>query len=254
MKTWYNQRARQRIFKAGDKVLILSPVQGQPLQARYSGPFTIEEKIHDVDYVVNTPGRCKEKRLCHVNMLKLYQERESNEASPSCRAVCSVSVGVNDDIEFREPKLSNSEILQNLQRKLSHLTTEEQNDMKKLLLEFHHLFPNVPSRTTCVYHDVDVDVESAHPCKQHPYRVNPIKLEYLQKEVEYMLENNIIKPSQSEWSSPCILVPKPDGTFRFCTDFRKLNAVTKADSYPFPRLDDCIDRIGKAKYVTTLTF
>ena len=103
-------------------------------------------------------------------MLKLYQERESNEASPLCRAVCSVSVGVNDDVGFREPKLSNSEILQNLQRKLSHLKTEEQNDMKKLLLEFHHLFPDVPSRTTCVYHDVDV--ESAHPCKQHPYRVS----------------------------------------------------------------------------------
>ena len=66
-----------------------------------------------------------------------------------------------------------------------------------------------------------------------------------------MLENNIIEPSQSEWSSPCILVPKPDGTFRFCTDFRKLNAVTKADSYPLPRVDDCIDHIGKAKYVTT---
>ena len=137
--------------------------------------------------MVNTPGRHKEKLLCHVNMLKLYQERESNEASSPCRAVCSVSVGVNDDIGFREP---NSEILPNLHRKLSHLTTEEQNNMKKLLLEIHHLFPDVPSHTTCVYHDVDV--ESAHPCKQHPYRVNPIKLEYLQKEVEYMLENNII--------------------------------------------------------------
>ena len=56
-----------------------------------------------------------------------------------------------------------------------------------------------------------------------------------------MLKNNIIEPSQSEWSSPCILVPKPDGTFRFCTDFRKLNAVTKADSYPWPRVNNCID-------------
>ena len=66
-----------------------------------------------------------------------------------------------------------------------------------------------------------------------------------------MLKNNIIEISSSEWSSPCVLVPKSDGTFRFYTDFRKLNAVTRADSYPLPRLEDCIDQVGKAKYITT---
>ena len=45
-------------------------------------------------------------------------------------------------------------------------------------------------------------------------------------------------------------MPK-DGTFRFCTDFRKLNAVTRADSYPLPRIEHCIDQVGKEKYVTT---
>ena len=66
-----------------------------------------------------------------------------------------------------------------------------------------------------------------------------------------MLENNIIEPSKNEWSSPCILVPKPDGSFRFVTDFRKVNQCTKTDSYPFPRIhgiDDCIDKIGNAKF------
>ena len=67
-----------------------------------------------------------------------------------------------------------------------------------------------------------------------------------------MLENGLIEPSNSEWSSPCILVPKPDGSFRFCTDFRKLNAVTKRDSFPIPRIDDCIDKIGHAKFVSKL--
>ena len=65
-----------------------------------------------------------------------------------------------------------------------------------------------------------------------------------------MLENNIIEPSKSEWSSPCILVPKPDGSFRFVTDFRKVNQCTKTDSYPIPRIDDCIDKIGNAKFVS----
>ena len=65
-----------------------------------------------------------------------------------------------------------------------------------------------------------------------------------------MLDNDFIGPSQSDWSSPYILVPKPDGTFCKCTDYRKVNSVTKTDSFPLPRMDDCIDNICQAKYVT----
>ncbi len=71
-------------------------------------------------------------------------------------------------------------------------------------------------------------------------------------EVEYMLRNGLAEPSQSAWSSPCLLVPKADMSFRFCTDFRKVNAVTKPDCYPLPRIDDCVDRVGPAKFVTKL--
>ena len=67
-----------------------------------------------------------------------------------------------------------------------------------------------------------------------------------------MLENDLIEASSSEWSSPCVLVPKPDGTYRFCTDFRQVNKVTKSDSYPIPRVDDCVDRMGNAKFVCKL--
>ena len=67
-----------------------------------------------------------------------------------------------------------------------------------------------------------------------------------------MLQNNIIEPSSSDWSCPCVLVPKLDGTVHFCTNFRKLNALTKIDSFPLPRIEDCIERIGKARYMTKL--
>ena len=64
------------------------------------------------------------------------------------------------------------------------------------------------------------------------------------------LANDLVEPSQSSWSLPCLLVPKGDGTYRFCTDFRKVNSVTKSDSFPIPRVEDCIDRIGSSKYLT----
>ena len=55
---------------------------------------------------------------------------------------------------------------------------------------------------------------------------------------------------ESAWTSPCVLVEKEDGTMRFCTDYRKINAVTKAASYPIPRIEDCIDRICRARFIT----
>lgn len=88
------------------------------------------------------------------------------------------------------------------------------------------------------------------PVKQSPYRVNPLKGECLRQEINFLLEHNIIESSKSEWVSPCILVPKPDKSFRLCTGYRKLNRFTKTDPYPLPRMDDIIDQMGKATYVT----
>ena len=104
------------------------------------------------------------------------------------------------------------------------------------------------TKTDLVTHDIDV--ADANPIKQSPYRANPIKREILKAEVKYMLQNEIIEGSNSSWSSPCLLVPKPDKTFRFCTDYRKVNSVTKTDAYPIPRVDDCIDKVGNARYVS----
>ena len=70
-----------------------------------------------------------------------------------------------------------------------------------------------------------------------------MKKELLDKEVQYMLKNDIIEESQSNWSSSCILVPKHDGG--------KVNDKTKSDSFPIPRIADCIDQIGNAKFVST---
>ena len=67
-----------------------------------------------------------------------------------------------------------------------------------------------------------------------------------------MLRNDIIEQSHSQWSSPCILVPKPDSTYQFCTDFRRVNALTKSDSYPIPQVDDCIDQIGHSQYISKI--
>ena len=70
--------------------------------------------------------------------------------------------------------------------------------------------------------------------------------------LEEMQENGVIQPSESPWASPIVLVRKKDGSHRFCVDYRRLNTLTKSDTYPLPRIDDLLDKLGGAKYFSTL--
>lgn len=63
----------------------------------------------------------------------------------------------------------------------------------------------------------------------------------MHKEAKYLLDHGLAIPSESPWTSPSLLIPKPDQTVHFCTDYCKVNAITKPDSLPLPRMDDCVD-------------
>ena len=224
-------------------------------------------KISDMNYIVHTPERRKSKQLCHINMLKKYVNRDSflecsvglitpvsNPDAENEQPIFDDSIeNLNEtDIQINSkmlsaPRLNNSDILNNLDSKLGHINPEERDQLAQLIVDYKH-FPDVPSKTDKIFHDVDIG--DSMPIKQHPYRMSPVKKECLKEEIQYLLENDFIEPSNSDLSSPYILVPKPDGTNRLCTDNRKVNGVTKTDSSPIPRIDDCIDKIGKAKYVT----
>lgn len=141
-------------------------------------------------------------------------------------------------------------VLKDLPSFLAHLYPDQSKQIIQLMHRFESLFSDVPGRTSILEHDIDVG--EVRPIKQHPYRVNPTKRNIMKVEIEYMLQHGLARHSQSPWSSPCLLVPKADGTYHFCTDFRKINAVTKADSFPLPRMEDCIDRVGSAEFVTKL--
>lgn len=248
MKTWYDKAARKRQFSVGDQVLILLPIPGNPLQARFIGPCTVLQKLGDLDYVVSTPERRKKVQRCHVNMMKPYYTEGG--------AVAGVAVLANEgpNLDFEGTpcpmKLENSKVLSNLEVKLSHLDDTKVSELSDLIQEFEGLFPDVPGKACGAEHDVDVG--DATPIKQHPYRVGPEKRKAMRNEIDYMLENGIIEPCVSEWCSPCLLTPKPDNSWRFCTDFRKVNQVTKTDSYPMPRIDDLIDQLGNTRFVSKL--
>ena len=82
-------------------------------------------------------------------------------------------------------------------------------------------------------HRIDL-VKGARLFKAHPFRAGPKTRELEDFECERQLDAGVIEPSQSEWASPVLSIPKKDGKLRFCIDYRKLNEITKKDSYLIP--------------------
>lgn len=104
--------------------------------------------------------------------------------------------------------------------------------------------------TTLVQHKIET--VDGHPAKQVPRRIPFSQRDKVAELIDDMTKKGVIQPSISAWASPIVLVPKRDGSIRFCVDYRKLNAVTKRDVYPLPRIDDILDTLGKGRYFTTL--
>ena len=93
---------------------------------------------------------------------------------------------------------------------------------------------------------------TGYPIHQRAYRTPLAKREAIDKEIDKMLEQGIIRESSSEWASPVLLVPKKDGELRFCVDYRKVNDQTIKNRYPLPYIQDVFDQLGGAATFSTL--
>lgn len=91
-----------------------------------------------------------------------------------------------------------------------------------------------------------IETGDANPVVSRGRRFSPKENEVIDMEVKKMLAKNIIRPSKSPWCAQPVVVPKPDGSSRFCSNFRALNRVTIKDKYPLPRMEDLIDRLNGA--------
>ena len=100
--------------------------------------------------------------------------------------------------------------------------------------------------------EAEINTGDAKPVAATPYRISPKERDIIRAEVGKMLKLGCIKPSKSPWASLPVLVDKPDGTKRFCVDYRGLNAVSKADAYPLPRIDDVLATLQGSKFFSCM--
>lgn len=125
--------------------------------------------------------------------------------------------------------------------------------LKQILLKYQRVFEiprGLPPSRLCD-HRIPLQPD-ANPIKVRPYRYPHSQKTEIETMVDQMLREGLIEPSNSPFSSPIILVKKKDGTWRFCTDYRALNAITVKDAYPIPVVDELLDELHGAKYFSKL--
>ena len=105
-------------------------------------------------------------------------------------------------------------------------------------------------RTTTIQHRIPTSDDI--PVNQRHRRIPPNQLAEVKEHLQDLLDKGVIKPSQSNYASPIVLVRKKSGALRMCVDYRQLNSKVKRDAYPLPRIDESLDVLGGAKYFSTI--
>ena len=124
-------------------------------------------------------------------------------------------------------------------------TTEYNDSVRYLLKNYSSVFATNDTKLESlpgVEHRVEVTDET--PIRQRAYKTDVKSQEIIDETVSKLLRDGIIEPSDSEWSSPVILVKKKDQSHRMCVDYRKLNRVLRKEEWPIPRIQDILDSLG----------
>ena len=120
-------------------------------------------------------------------------------------------------------------------------------EINLILQQYRHPFATPtslpPPRT--ITHQIHL-LPNTEPINTRPYRYPHFQKSEIEKKVHDMLSTGLIQLSHSPFSSPVLLVKKKDGSWRFCVDYRALNAVTVKDHFPMPTIDELLDELGTA--------
>ncbi|CAI7787997.1 unnamed protein product, partial [Closterium sp. NIES-54] len=127
--------------------------------------------------------------------------------------------------------------------------------IQKLLEEFEDVLPDdlldqlPPYRTH--QHEI-IKEPGSKPTFRAPYRLSPTELADMKKQIEYLLDKGLIRPSTSPYGAPVLFTPKPYGSLRMCIDYRALNKQTIKNKYPIPRIVDLLDQLRGATVFSKL--
>lgn len=133
---------------------------------------------------------------------------------------------------------------------LSHLDKAEQKQIQSLINKYPTVFTSKLGLTSEL--EYEIVLEDNKPVRLPPYRMSPPRLKIMKNHIEKMLQDGVIRPSKSNFSSPIFLVPKGENDFRPVVDYRVLNSKIHIDSTPLPDIHSCFHWFSRANYFSTL--
>ncbi len=132
-------------------------------------------------------------------------------------------------------------------------TPEQQVQLKAVLEKYLGVFAaddDDLGYTDKVQHEIHLTDDV--PLNQPYRRVPPNQYQEVREHITKLLKKGVIQESVSAYASPVVLVRKTDWSLRLCVDYRKLNAKTRRDAFPLPRIDESFDELGGAKFFSTV--
>ena len=245
-KRYYDKKAKSRVLQPEDEALLLLPTDSNKLLLQWKGPYKITERVGKYTYKLNIKGR---NRTFHINMLKQYwrpneDESQEEEEEEEIGAVMVVSEDKDEEVSLPVPGGS-KETYEDVKYS-EELTEERLSEARSLVETYQQIFTDTPGTTNLEEHHIQLTTDE--PVKQRPYPLPFSMREIVKEEIQRMLEDGIIERTDSPYSAPIVMVKKPDGTYRLCIDYRKLNRVTIFDGEPMPAAIDIFSSLVEDKY------
>ncbi|XP_040070994.1 uncharacterized protein LOC120843638 [Ixodes scapularis] len=213
----YNRKTKERLFQPGNKVLILLPTDNNKLLLQWKGPFEVKEKKGEADYIIETAGG---RKIFHANMLKKYEERESQPVERVCQAICGVT-DTDSDGAIPVPAFRQSEDERDV-RLSDCLGVDQQKQLRDVISEHSCIFSDVPGKTD--WADCRLELTTDTPVHVRQYPLPFATRENVEREVQEVERLGIIEKSQSPYNAPVLLVKKPDVQ----TDHQPLSYIQEA--------------------------
>ena len=145
-------------------------------------------------------------------------------------------------------------VLPEIEHLKGKISDEELDSLRAVLSRNADVFSRHKADIGCcsfVEHEIEIE-EGSVPHREGARRMTPHKSEACRKEIEMLMEYDMIEPSKSPCNCGVVMAKKKGAQSRFCCDFRYLNAVAIKDEYPIPRIDESLSKLGDAKFFTTL--
>ncbi|GFX55792.1 hypothetical protein TNCV_3428631 [Trichonephila clavipes] len=131
-----------------------------------------------------------------------------------------------------------------------HRRPELIDELKQVITKIKDVFFPDPGTTHLMR--MDIELISDKPIKTKPYRMSPRQINILREEIKRLLELGVIEIGQSDYTSPLILVESPNKDPRPCVDYRRLNEITRAEFFPLPNMEEIVEKMSAAPYVTVM--